>query len=542
MNEQVRRICALLKKDRPEYQCAAAVVLGELKVRDSSVIKEIGHLLENGQDRRVKGYALAALEKIGSRESIPYVLPILAGDGELREQAVRVLASLGAGVARDLAARFKHASAAERRGINLVLARVRGGDATRMLLEALQDDDEAVVEETLQGIRREMKTASPRDKRAFLAQVRSFLDSRAVKTNKRAKTAGLRALGFLDDLGAESLALSHLGPQHDQAIRHAALVALRTMPRAPRASEALLKKLLPLLSETDFTQVVAPALDVLRPMTLGKGAAKLLQDLTHSQHLDVRRFAVSKLREFDTREAVDLLGRFLEDHDATIRDLASDSLMAIPTARPVLFERLLRETHMERAWTLARILKPHGAQFSKEQVRRLGDKVTRLLDADQKLYEPSLFLLRSISEASARDALLRRALRRKRTKHFDDAARTLRLLERHGILDDDVRFELAVMLMKLSPRDPQKDARDTDPALEHLSSVVQSPKFGSFDRLRREAVLSADDLFFIGWHFVEGQGVAKDFGGKVLHLVLRKVPKSPLALRAREKLNRESIR
>lgn len=542
MNEQVRRICALLKKDRPEYQCAAAVVLGELKVRDSFVVKELGHLLGNGQDRHVKGYALAALEKIASRESIPFVLPILAGDSELREQAVRALAGLGAGVARDLAARFKTASAAERRGINLVLARVRGGDATRLLLEALQDDDEAVVEETLQGIRREMKTASPRDKRAFLTQIKAFLGGRAVKGNKRAKTAALRALGFLDDLSAEALALSYLGPAHDQTIRHAALVALRTMPRAPRASESLLKKLLPLLSETDFAHIVAPTLDVLRPMTLGKTAASLLQDLTHSQHLDVRRFAVTKLREFDTRESVDLLGRFLEDHDPTIRDLASDSLMAIPTARSVLFERLLRETHMERAWTFARILKPHGAQFSKEQVRRLGDKVTRLLDADQKLYEPNLFLLRSVSEASARDAMVKRALRRKRTKHFDDAARTLRLLERHGILDDDVRFELAMMLLKLSPRDPQKDARDTDPALEHLTTVVQNPKFGLFDRLRRETVLTAEDLFFVGWHFVEGQAVAKEFGGKVLHLVLRKVPKSPLALRAREKLNREGVR
>src|SRR5690606_1149608 len=105
---------------------------------------------------------------------------------------------------------------------------------------------------------------------------------------------------------------------------------------------------------------------------------------------------------------------------------------------------------------------------------------------------------RHASESLCRETLLRRALRKKRSRRFEDTALTLRLLERHGIFDVEIRFELAVALLKESPRGTE---RTDDPAVELFTGLV-SEEFPLFERLRKETVLSADELSWLGAHFV----------------------------------------
>jgi hypothetical protein len=547
MNQQIRTICGLLESDRPELQCAAALVLGELGIRDPAVIERLGNVLANGTDEHVKSFALDALAKIGSRRSVPFLLPLLDPKSLHLERAVRVLADLGAAVATDLAALRKDAKPGRRRAINVALARLRGATGTRLLLDALQDDDAGVVDAALAAIRHEIHAAPKRERAAFRERVRDFLKSRATRASDRAIAAALRLLGFLDDPKAQAIVLPYTAPRFSSTVRGAALAALRSMPRPKGKTDALARRLMPLLEDADHANIVAPAMELLLELKLPRSLAPQIEELTGNKRRDVRRFVLRKLADFDSRTSSAILLKFLHDDDPAIRDLAAESLTNVPSSREVLFERMMRDTDADRLWLFARILRPHAAAIAPEQSRRLAERAVRLLDTEDRRYEPILFLLCGAAPHVARVALLHRARRKKRARQLDEAARTLRLLERNELFDAEVRYELAVVLWKLTGHakpEPRGDGRAADPALDLFLGLVPERDLELFERLRREPALSPDDLYALGLHFSEQPRTPRSdderaLGGELLRLVARKAPHAPVARLAREKLQEE---
>lgn len=541
MNEQVRKICELLKSTREEVRCAAALVLGELCDGDDGVVRTLGETLANGESAHLKGYVLEALEKIGSPSCLPFVLPLLQSGGEHREQAIRVVAGMGSGVVRTLASVRKGATGAERRAINQVLARVRGTQATKLLLDSLKEDEPALVQEMLLDIRQELRNASQEERKTFAEHVIRFVDTADARKDVEAKAAAVRILGYLEDPRFVPLLLRLSGPSRDPVLRRAALAALRNVPRPARGAEAMVKALLRYLGEKDFQGIVRPALDVLYPMPCSPGMLPALEELAKSRQPQVRRYALAKLGEIDSRRSAEVLLRHMDDSEPAVRDLAAESLGKLAAAGGVVLQRLMREVNPERAWVMARILKPCASRLSLEQVVHLGDRVVRLLDSENRLYEPLLFLMRQASEKETRAALMRRGLRKKRSRRFEDAARTFRLLERQGLFDAEVRYELAIALLKLLPRSVGSAARAQDPALELLLGLVPQG-FPLFDHLRKEALLRPDELYYVGTHFLEQGNTVRALGAQILHLVMRKTPRSAISREARAKLGGQGMR
>jgi len=541
MNQQIRKICGLLESERPEFQCAAALVLGELGVRDPTVVQQLGSVLSNGCDESIKGYALEALGKIGSKRSVPLLLPLLVGDSALRERAIRILADMGPSVTPILETLLDGATSPERRAIHVVLARIRGEHGTRLLLKGLNDDDYGVVDETVSAIRHEVKAAPSAEREQFRDLVKEFLKSKPARRSDRATAAALRVLGFLDDSSAQSIVLPFTAQRHSSLVRGAALAALRVMPRPKGRSDALTRRLVPYLNDPDYQNIVVPTMDILYELPLPSDAAPDIEKLSRARRSEVKRFVLAKLRDFDSRTSATILLKFMEDADPGIRDVATESLMRIESSRDLLFERLMRDTRAARVWIFARILRPHATALAQDQVRRLSDRVVRLIEQEQRLYEPLLFLLRAASPEAARAALFKRGLRKKRSHNYDDAARLFRLLERNEIFDPAVRFELGVTLLKMTQRDPD---REDDPALDLLCGLASETDFNLFESLRKDAVLTADDLYGLGFAFSKRSAgkAERKVGGDLLRLVTRKVPRTELAQSARERMAAEGLR
>jgi hypothetical protein len=53
--------------------------------------------------------------------------------------------------------------------------------------------------------------------------------------------------------------------------------------------------------------------------------------------------------------------------------------------------------------------------------------------------------------------------------------------------------------------------------------------------------LEAEDLFYLGFHFVEGNREEKDFGRDVLHLMMKRSPRTKLAKDAKSKLRSQGL-
>ena len=537
MKPQTKQICQLLEGDRGDLQCAAALVLGHLGEAETGVVEALGQLLETGHDRRVKGYVLEALERIGDHRSLEFVLPLLAREDELQEKAVRVVAGLGNGVAKDLGRRLVEAGRSERGALQRTFARIGTVAATRLLLESLSRETGSELEDALLGLRRELSTTTPRDRATFSTNVQKALAANH-KLSKESRGAALRILGYLDDPATWAVLIEAARPNGDSLVRTAALRALRTVPRPARGVDTAVSQLLDYLADPDYEHVVRPTLDILRPIELPHSQLGSLEALTKSRHADVRRFVLEKLGSFDSTAAVEILLRFVDEPDPAAREPAARALSSLPSARTTVLTKLLSETKGERAWMLARVLKPQADALEAAQVRKLGERVVRHLDHDNRLYEPLLFLLCHVSAAECRAFLLRRAMRKKRSRRFDDAARTLRLLEKHEVFDAEIQYELALALLKLSSR--TEAARHEDPAIELFGGLV-SEGYPLFEQLRKESVLTADELAWLGAHFVSRERAEREFGGQILHLVMRKAPRSNLAKDAKSCLAENGV-
>ena len=79
---------------------------------------------------------------------------------------------------------------------------------------------------------------------------------------------------------------------------------------------------------------------------------------------------------------------------------------------------------------------------------------------------------------------------------------------------------------------------------EILEAAKQGAKFIELrlDFLSKARWLDADDLFYLGFHFVEGTGSEKEFGGQILNLLLERFPRSKLAKDAKNKLRRQGVK
>lgn len=532
MKNRIEQICELLNSERPDLQCAAALVLGELGSADPQIVKHLGETLANGGDQNLKGYVLEALEKIGSQRSLDFVLPLLETEGVHREQAIRVVGRLGAGVARKLGARLKDASPDEAMAIRLALARVRGVQGIRLLLESLITGDLAGVDQTLAAIRQEMSGATQKDRRLFVEEIRQFLAGTDARRSMRAQVVALRILGYLDDSTAQPILLRYSRPSKPTPVRTAALTALRSVPRPRRGEERLVRELSGYLGEKDFAGIVRPTLELLHPIPFNLRTMAVLEGLTRSARSEVKRFALRKLGEIDAERSAEILMRYVCNGDAHVRDVAGEALMALASARKLVLTRLMRESDVERAWLLARIVKPAASELSSEQVGRLGERAIRLLDQENRVFEPLLYLLTHASRQETQAVLMKRGLRKKRSRRFDEAARSFRLLEKCGLFDSEARYQLALSLLKQSSRSPERDRRANDPSLELIVELI-SEDFPLFDRLRKETVLTPDELYYLGWHFAEQENSERALGAQILHLVMRKAPRSHLSKDAR---------
>jgi len=93
MNETVKEILVILETGRTEVQVAAAQILGELRIKDPAVVRALG----NGAARSsVLGrYALEALARINTVDSLRLVVRILCEHDSLTDQAIHLLNEAG---------------------------------------------------------------------------------------------------------------------------------------------------------------------------------------------------------------------------------------------------------------------------------------------------------------------------------------------------------------------------------------------------------------------------------------------------------------
>jgi hypothetical protein len=535
MDRVIRQISSLLQSPDGMRRCAAAMVLGELRVKDAAVVRALGEALKDANQLLTR-YILEAFESLDSRAAVPYVLPLLdSEDIETKLRAAGIIAKSGGAMIGELRRQFEKANPPQRRVLIDILARIHSREAMQLILDVLFDPDFELVKEACQAVRRHITDAAPKERLALHRQVVKFMASARVKKNDRVLTSCLLLVGNIGAPDAANVLLKYSTPRSLGYIRRNALIGLNGLPPTGAAAKAVARQMFKYLGETDAT-IVQLALDIIEKLPLTGSLDGQWRKLLKSKHANVRAFGARRLAANDNPATNRLMMGLLDHNDVQISEIAAGALARHKKATRLLLGALAREGRVETAWRLAKILKPHSESVDKASRKKFTALAARDLEAGNARHEALFYFLRNIDPKSVDTVLRDVGLKFKKAKKWGKAVECLKQLARAESFDNDLRFELSVCNLKQSAHDLAPHLRADDQALRGFQALIADRSFKLFDRLKKEKPLDASDLFYVGFHFSEGTGEEQKFGRQILEYVAKRWPSTKDGKAAKNKL------
>jgi hypothetical protein len=158
------------------------------------------------------------------------------------------------------------------------------------------------------------------------------------------------------------------------------------------------------------------------------------------------------------------------------------------------------------------------------------------LEAGDKRVDPLLFVLREAGSTELRDRLEAKAAGYRKKEDFEKSLLFYKAAARDPASGYSIRVGLATCGLKMSKKDLEAEARVHDPSLHQFSDLIRQDEPTTYKEVESTKWLGADELYYLGFHFVDHAGVMGEFGSKVLKLLLKRFPKNKLAASAKNKL------
>jgi len=533
-----KKLLRLLEPDHPpELRCAAAVVLGELGLRDAEVARAVCDGLAD-PDAVVRTRLLTAAGQLRIEAALPQLLKKIEEGGEESERAALAAAKLGAKATKALQDLMHKVAPGLRRRIAGALAAAGTASAEGAAMEALLDRDPGVVDAAARVLSTAIPALSPAQRQALADHLLGLLArAKRVALLPASESAVVRLLAALADPRAEACFWDRIQPGHAVEVRGAALQGLG---KAAPPGKDHLKRLLVCAADPDF-RVAAPALMILRGITVTDRQLPDWLPLFDAPDVAVRRLALEKLGDRDTDEVAGALLRQLRHPDRALRDDALARLAHLSAGRSALTEALFAADTPDAAWALARTQEPFVAGYDAALRGRLLVQACAHLEAGDRRADPLLHLVRVADAHDLRDRLEERALALRKKKQYDKALLYLRLLTRDPACGAPIRLEAAACALRVSGHDVSAEARAADPSLAQFARLVDNHEAETLDFVQKAKWLEPEDLFYLGFHFAEKERAEKKFGGEMLRLMVKRSPKSKLAKDARSKLRGEGL-
>ncbi len=542
----VAKIVRLLHGDAVEKQIAAAIVLGELRVRDPEAVAGLLALLASGVPALAR-HALVALTATGTPKVVPHALPLLG----TRDEGVRKAAAdavVGAGADALAAVRERLAAAAphERRALEEILARLGGDDALSTLLGGLDGQDLDAARAAVLPLRQRVKDADARERRRTIEHTLKFLASKRAAAAPAARVAAIKILGFLEDPAAARTLLAHaLDRKEHEAVRSEAVVALRlaAQPKKDKqagkgAAGALERKLEAALVTLTATAPLAVArvafyslgtLGGSAPATPPPAIAHTIAKLVRHVETERARLAIEYLGQAQIPEAGRALaGVLLETVERTRAEAAAAALEKRSDGPAALARALVQTNDRERAQLIVSLLRPRLGALDARQADALVVVAARRLEENHPTWEPLLHAARG-----ARPESLARRLRAlgdtlRKARKSEQALRVFRALGRSADASPDDGYALASLELTAGRRDEAFA----------VMGQLQDRGYDVAAAMRRDRSLDHEHRYLVGFHFAE-RGLA--LGEELLLAVAQAAGRTKVGQMARAKLRSSGL-
>ena len=318
-------ILELLRRNDPEAQCAAIIVLGRTRPDPETTIPVLLECLRSAE-KILKPYILDALARFEVDDALEPLVPYLEHRGALREQAIQIFSKKGE---RALPLLRRH-TLDEEPQTQAALARVLTSIGTEPSLswafELLKTRSIEVARAVVATIKKTLhkNTATQRDILATLALRK--LRSLDPGSDPIQEVALLKVLTYLECPSATELSLARADVNLPKPVCAAALHALSRIPLDDASGDDVGDLLRPHLGPEHHEGTTRRALRVLRRFNPLPIREEDLLELTHSPSPHVVRAAIRELPRIPGPGTNDRLLELLKHSDVTIRGSATRAL------------------------------------------------------------------------------------------------------------------------------------------------------------------------------------------------------------------------
>jgi hypothetical protein len=534
MQIPAEKIIALTEKDHTsEVRCAAVTVLGELGGRDASVAAAVLSALAS-DDAAVRVRAVRAAGQLRIDKALPRLLERINHGGVEGELAAESAAKLGVKGTQALQEAIHKVVPGVRKYIAAALAGA-GADGSKdgSGIAMLQERDPSVIEAAVTTLASRIPGLDAKRKRGLADELFAFAKSKKVKLTPQGEAGVVRLAALLEDERVEPLLWDRVIPPHSGEVRAAALQALGKFIRTPSKEQRA--SLFQCAADPQF-RVAAPAMMLLDKVPVADKQLGEWLALFDAPDLAARRFALNKVGDRDTAEVANKLIEQIRHPDRKFRGEVLAKLAAMAKGRKALAKPLKDAETLEEAWDLARVVAPIAKGDAKTWGDELFPTLSKHLEANDKRIDPFLFALREAGGTELRDRLEAKGAALKKKEEFEKALVYYKAAGRDPASGFSIRLGLATIGVKLSKKDLDAEARTHDAGLQNFADLIRQDEPATYKEVEAAKWLGADELYYLGFHFVEHAGVMGDFGSKVLKLLLKRFPKNKLAASAKNKL------
>jgi HEAT repeat protein len=536
MDATLQRLLELTREGTVERRCAALLVLGALQSQESGVVEAAGAVL--GQANVVlRDYALRYFEDARPKAGIPLLLPLLEdGDADIQERAVRLLAYFGQTAIRPLLQQAKAASRSWQLNAARVLSAIRGRLAWKGLLQLLPQGDTEFDRTVCDLVIATLREMSEKEQEELYSELETFAAALDEKTQRPALISTLRLCGQLGRPQTRKWLIGFVGADHHPGVRSHALVALLRCLRGQTLQKGEFARLLPILEEPEFSDAVRLVLDLLEAHVLPEEYQPLLARLVDSPHIAVQKFALRKMGEFDSPAVVRALVQQLGDPDAARRDAAARSLQKMASARTLLTKEFLACDDARKAWAIAEILPLYEGKWRRDTLDAMWARLQTAITHEDRAQGAYLYFLKSVDVEYAYSQLAIHGAQLLRKNNYREAVKFLSRLKEFPTFQAEDKYRLALAQLKLHPHAVESLARRHEPVLELFTDLYRSSAFPLLESLKKEKILEPEDLFYLGFHFVESSVDERELGKDLLAFLTSRYPRTTVGKSAKNKL------
>jgi HEAT repeat protein len=534
MDKTLQQLMGLVENGSVEQRCAVLLVLAALKAQNSEVIKSVAAALDDANPV-LKDYALRYLEQVQTKSYVPWLLRFLDDpDKETQERVIQLLSGAGQSAVDVLVEQTTHGSRVWQLNAARVFCLVRGKVAIKGLLQLLisgTDEFNRAVCDLMVPAIRGMKS---KEQELFYSAVEAFATKLDAKQQRPAVVSALRLLGQVGFPQARRWLLKFIGPEHPAILRSHALVALLHCLRQQDLRKEEHAKLFALLEEPEFSEVTRLVLELLDAHELPEDARPLLSRLMQSPHGEVQKFALRRMGAFSTPATVRTLVEQLGDPDYRRRDVAASSLRKIPEARATLIKELVTCDDASKAWSIAELLPSFEGKWRQDTLELLWKRLQAALTAEERIHTAFLHVLKLADAVYTREQLAAHGARLVKAKKYKEAVAYLTPLKDFAEIEPENKFHLAVAQLKLHSH--TLAGHRHHPAVELLADLYRNSAYPLLEALRKERSLAPEEVFSLGFNFVERPGDERSLGKDLLEHIASKFPRNKIGKSAKNKL------